>query len=292
MPERNFAMYTRYWSLPESPFQNVADTRYALLPDQHREGMARLLFLADGRKLGGLLVGDQGVGKTMILELIAEHVREQGTSDYLQVDATPTGAIGLARHILHGLGIRETITDLAMAMTLLQNTLTARDREHHHLVLAIDEVQLLREKIDLDFLHLLINLRGPATARPVRNAMTLILSGHPAFLDALMPHRSLSQRLQLVWKLQPLNETQTIAYIQHRIKTAGGPDALFEKAAMTEVYRLSGGFPREINNLCDIALLIGCALEATRIGPEIIRQANDEAHATMAPPSFSEGGGV
>ena len=276
-------MYIDYWNLRENPFQNVADTRFAYLSSQHREGLARLIYLAEGRKLGGVLVGPYGVGKSMILAMMAEKIREQGRSRYLQIDATPVGTLGVAQQILNYLGKRERVTDLSMAMIALQSALTEDDNRVDHLVLAIDEAQFLREAQAFEFLHLLTNLRSPLRdGTPGESAVTLILSGHLDLLGMVQKEASFCQRMQLMWELQPLTEDQTIEYVHHRMRTAGGDLWAFEEAALSEAHHASEGLPRQINNVCDIALLLGCSAQVPKVGLELMQQACEEVHSPVA----------
>ena len=78
-----------------------------------------------------------------------------------------------------------------------------------------------------------------------------------------------------VWnfRLQPLTFNETQRYIKHRIKVAGGADDLFAQTAYATVYYHSGGIPRIINTICDMALVYGYADEAPRIRKEIILDA-------------------
>ncbi len=286
-------MYVTYWNLRESPFQNVADTRYAYLSNQHREGLARLLYLVDGRKLGGVLVGPYGVGKSMILELIAEKVQEQGTSRFVHIDATPAGTLGVAQQILNFLGKREAISDISNAMVALQTVLNADEERDTHLVLAIDEAQFLREESAFEFFHLLTNLRHPRRREAANGAaITLILSGHSDLLARVRSEASFCQRMQLAWELEPLDANQTVEYIQHRMRAAGGDLWVFEEAALDEVYRMSGGVPRQVNNICDIALLLGYSSNAEKIGLELIKQASEEVYSALSPDEQREEVGV
>ena len=68
---------------------------------------------------------------------------------------------------------------------------------------------------------------------------------------------SFSQRAAARCYLEPLDRSETTAYIRAQIAAAGG-DArrIFTDAALESVYRASDGVPRLINQLCDHALLL------------------------------------
>lgn len=275
-------MYISYWNLRENPFQNVADTRFAYLSNQHREGLSRLLYLVDGRKLGGVLVGPYGVGKSMILEMVAEKVRAKGASQFLHIDATPVGAVGVAQQLLAFLSYNERVSNLADAMMALQMLLSSDQQRLRHLVLAIDEAQLLREPQAFEFLHLLTNLRSIRKDGSHGDAaVTLILAGHTDLLKRISTEPSFCQRMQLAWELEPLSESQTIEYVHHRMRAAGGDIWAFEEDALRELQHASRGLPRQINNICDIALLLGCAGQIPKVGRELMMQAINEVNSPL-----------
>lgn len=270
---------TSYWNLRDSAFENVADTRFAYLADQHREGLARLVYIAEGHKLGGVLVGPFGVGKSMILELLGERVRKRGVARFLHLDASSAGTLALARVLLRRLGNSDSIYDITQALEVLAEV-CGEESAASHLVVAVDEAHLLQDESSLEFLHLLTNLRVRRKDGSLgRSAVTLVLAGHPELLEKVAADGALRQRLQLVWSLQPLNEAQTVEYVHFRIRVAGGDIWTFEPDSLAELYRASGGIPRVVNNICDIALLLGSAANAAKVTVDVMRQAIEETSA-------------
>ena len=85
--------------------------------------------------------------------------------------------------------------------------------------------------------------------------------------------RQFAQRVSADYLLQPLTFIETQRYIQHRLKVAGGAEDLFAQTAFATVYYHSGGIPRIINTICDMALVYGYADEAPRIRKELILDA-------------------
>lgn len=274
-------MYTAYWHLSEQPFQNVADPRFAYLSDQHHEGLARLIYLVNSRKLGGVLTGAYGVGKSMILELLAHQIRSEARSRYLCVEVLPDETRGLARQLLAFIGQPRPIEDMTSAIEAVRAVCHDPRAAFQHTVLAIDEAHLIKSDSFFDFLHMLTNIsvRGRDLA-PQHAAFTLILSGHMDLKKKMESFESLSQRMQLVWNLEPLTETQTLEYIHHRIRTAKGDIWLFEEDAVKMIYQVSRGIPRLINNLCDVGLMLGCVSNASKIGKDIVQQAVND---TLSP---------
>jgi general secretion pathway protein A len=270
-------MYLAHWNLREEPFQNVTDSRFAYLSDQHQEGLARLIYLVKGRKLGGALIGPYGVGKSMVLELLSQNVATIPGSRFVRFDVPPGGADGLARQIFWAMETGQSFADSASVLETIRQLVANPKSGFQHTVLAIDEAQLIRDTASLDFLHLMTNVRLTGRSdHPDSPAFTLILAGHEQLAQLITREASLRQRLSMIWHLEPLNEKQTIEYVESRMRAAGGDMWVFEEDAIAEAAVAAGGIPRMINNMCDVALMMGYAMKATKITRAIMMQAIDE----------------
>jgi len=275
-------MYAQYWNLREKPFQNVTDVRFAYLAEQHQEGLARLIYLAKNQKIGGVLIGPYGAGKSMVLELLAQNIRTENNAHYLDISMMPGETMALARRILNFTGYSGKVNDITEALEAFQITASNPKNEFPHTVLAIDEAQLIVDTATWQFLHLLTNITAPSkNETTLRNAFTLILCGHTDLTNHLKLYQALAQRMQLVWKLEPLTENQTVEYIQQRIRAAGGDIWIFNDDAMRAIYRAANGLPRLINNICDTALMLGCAGKLQKVTKEITEQAVSDTQSDL-----------
>ncbi len=70
-------MYESHWGLKAAPFQNVPDPNFFFLSDQHREGLARLLYTVRHNKGAALLIGDVGCGKTTLSRAFIVQLAEE-----------------------------------------------------------------------------------------------------------------------------------------------------------------------------------------------------------------------
>jgi general secretion pathway protein A len=150
-------------------------------------------------------------------------------------------------------------------------------RAGRHAVVVIDEAQLLDQAAALEVVRLLLNFE--VEGRP---AMTLLLVGQPSLLPVLDRHPALEERLSVKCLLRPLNLEETVSYVHHRLSAAGAERAIFDNDALTTLYHLSRGAPRQINRLCDLALLIGYADEQPSITAAQLEAVSDEL-VTVAP---------
>ena len=265
-------MYTSYWNLRESPFLNV-DNEALLYPSpQLQEGVARLYYLIDQERTAGMLTGPYGVGKTYLLSCLVRRTKSLNLP-LIRFDAIPDGSLPMARHILQRLDIKGTTETLADALMLMRTRcMEAERRPLSRHILLIDEAQYLTEKDGLYLVHFLCNLMIE-TSKGNKNLFTTILSGTPQLAVSVRNYESLQRRVQLSWSLAPLDERQTIEYVQHHMRSAGGDIWSFSLEALKAVHTYAGGIPRNINNLCDTALMLGFASRASSVTPELIRLA-------------------
>ncbi len=71
-------MYQSHWGLRESPFHEGHDPQAFYQSPTHEEALARLHFLVEQRRRLGLLLGPEGSGKSLLLELLAADLRRHG----------------------------------------------------------------------------------------------------------------------------------------------------------------------------------------------------------------------
>lgn len=265
-------MYTRYWNLRESPFLNVDDENLLYPSPQLKEGIARLYYLIDQERTAGMLTGPYGVGKTFLLSCLSRRSKSLGLP-LIRFDAIPDGSLPMARHILQRLDIKGEMQTLADALMILKARCMETERKPlpRH-ILIIDEAQYLTERDGLYLVHYLCNLTIE-TPKGRKNLFTTILAGTPQLAETVHGYESLQRRVQLSWRLSPLDERQTVEYVQHHMRSAGGDIWSFSQDALRSIYAYTQGTPRNINNLCDTALMLGYAANASQITREIIDEA-------------------
>jgi len=92
-----------------------------------------------------------------------------------------------------------------------------------------------------------------------RITFSLILVGDRSLLTQVGRIPQLDERLAVKSMLQPLSREETDRYVAHRLQVSGITEPIFDESAMDELFELSGGVPRKINRICDLALLVGYA---------------------------------
>ncbi len=110
--------------------------------------------------------------------------------------------------------------------------------------------------------------------------LQIILIGQPELRAVLARNdmRQLAQRVTGRYHLQPLSRDEAEAYIDHRVKVAGGIGRIFANGSRREIYRLGRGIPRMINVIADRALLGAFTAESSQVTPNIVRRAAAEVY--------------
>src|SRR5687768_2096039 len=241
-------MFEEFFGLATKPFGKTPDPSFLYESRQHREALARLEYSVDEKELA-LLTGDIGSGKTTLSRALIDRLGEARPVILLiNPRLTPTQ---LLRAIARGMGIEPARfrNDL---LDQLHTRLYELYEEKREPVLMIDEAQLIPSKATFDEIRLLTNFQLDD-----QNLLSVVLIGQPE-LDARLDreaYKPLRQRIGLRYSLGPLELEETIEYIEHRIRTAGGTRNPFSREAMEEIHAVSGGIPRLINTLATTSLL-------------------------------------
>ena len=270
-------MYASHFGLTEAPFSITPDPRFLYMSERHREGLAHLLFGI--RQPGGFvqLTGEVGTGKTTLCRCLLEQLPPE-VEVALVLNPRVTAVEFLAT-VCDELQIKYPpgTTSIKALVDVLYRYLLETHGRGRRSVLIVDEAQNLSVHV-LEQIRLLTNLETPT-----EKLLQVILVGQPELLRLLERRdlRQLAQRITARYHLQQFALPDTCGYIRHRIRVAGGGDALFSRAAMRRVHRLSGGIPRLINVICDRALLGAYAHDLHRVNAARVQRASREVRGEI-----------
>ena len=262
-------MYLDFYGLKELPFALTPDPRFLYFTPSHTEAMANLHYGIESGK--GLIVvtGEVGTGKTTILRwmmnrldrtvLVAYVFNPRMTvSEFYQYVASPK-LLDVPRW--------ESKSELLLR---LGEVLDSRHSRGLRTVLIIDEAHGLSPSV-LEEIRLMSNFESDSAKQ-----LQIILTGQPELRDVLnKPElRQLKQRVALRCDIKPLtNVEETERYIASRLLGAGAEHTdIFTAAAVDFIFRCSEGIPRQVNNLCDNALLAGFAAGVEEVDRPIIEE--------------------
>ena len=265
-------MYTKFFGFNEKPFTITPDPRYLFLSERHNEGLAHLVYGIKDSSGFIQLTGEVGTGKTTLVRTLLTRVPED--TEVALILNPQLGPLEFLAAICDELNIDlpdDALGSKALVGALNEHLLAAH-ADGRRTILVIDEAQNLSTEV-LEEVRLLTNLE---TAR--QKLLQIILIAQPELREKLAQQnlRQLAQRVTGRYHLEPLSSRETSAYIDHRIRVAGGLGEVFDAGARREVYRQSRGVPRLINVICDRALLGAYGLETRRVTRSIVRQAARE----------------
>ena len=144
-------------------------------------------------------------------------------------------------------------------------------KQGKHCILIIDEAHLIQNEKTWEEIRLLLNMEEEN-----RLLLSIIVSGRPPVLDSMQKVPSLYERTGLQYRLKPLSCRETGEYIYFRMEKAGCTREIFTADGIKEIYAYSGGIPRKINNICDLALLLGYGDNAIVVDQSLVRKASSD----------------
>jgi general secretion pathway protein A len=258
-------VYAEFYGLKELPFALTPDPRFIYFTPSHTEVMANLHYGIESGKGLVVVTGEVGTGKTTILRWMMQRLDRTVLVAYV---FNPRLSVAeFYQHVATLLDVQKWETKSELLLEL-GKALESRHSRGLRTVLIIDEAQGLSPHV-LEEIRLLSNFESD-TAKQLQ----IVLTGQPELRDVLNNPdlRQLKQRVALRCVIKPLpNVEETDRYITSRLLVAGAERTdVFSPAAVDYIFRCSEGIPRNINNLCDNALLAGYAAGETTIGRSII----------------------
>jgi general secretion pathway protein A len=263
-------VYAEFYGLKELPFALTPDPRFIYFTPSHTEVMANLHYGIESGKGLVVVTGEVGTGKTTILRWMMERLDRTVLVAYV---FNPRLSVPeFYQHVSTLLDVQKWETKSELLLEL-GRALESRHSRGLRTVLIVDEAQGLSPHV-LEEIRLLSNFESN-TAKQLQ----IVLTGQPELREVLNNPdlRQLKQRIALRCVIKPLpNVEETDRYITSRLLVAGAERTdIFTPESVDFIFRCSDGIPRNINNLCDNALLAGYAAGDATIGRQIIEDVAD-----------------
>jgi type II secretory pathway predicted ATPase ExeA len=260
-------MFLEFFGLREQPFGMTPDPAYLYASKTHSEAIASLSNgIAENRGFFAL-IAEPGMGKTTLLYHLLEKLRD--TSRTVLVFQTQCNSRELIEYILQELGVDVRGMSFVAMHGQLNEILFEELLAGKRFVLVVDEAQNLDESV-LETVRMLSNFE-------THNAklLQIILAGQPR-LGAKLAQPELSQlrqRISVIGRLQPFNTEETGRYIEHRLQVAGhSGEPIFEPSSVGLIARMTGGIPRNINNVCYNSLFLAYTRAQRTVSPETVEE--------------------
>ncbi|MBI5591090.1 MAG: AAA family ATPase [Deltaproteobacteria bacterium] len=278
-------MYNNYFGFSDSPFENNLDQRFLFFSANHKEVTAALHYFIKWKKGFALVCGDVGTGKTMLINYLLNKLPD--SVHPIMIANPDVGYIEILRYVA---GILKIDAKGKRALDLVDHVkaaLVEASRTGERFVLIIDEAHLLSDK-SIEQIRLLSNIE----TQEHKLFQILLLGQYELSYKLSRPElRQLRQRININRFLAPMDATETIQYIDHRLKMAGASfDACFEPNCRHLIFKMTNGVPRSINQICDSALLVCKAEKLQKVNKKALKKAGTALRSDILyTPRYHEG---
>lgn len=272
-----------YQELIESavrPFRATPDPAF-YFPFESISGVRQTVVRALTRAEGPTLVlGGAGLGKSLLVELIANDLRDR--FDIVRLSsARLCSRRALLQNILFELGMEyRGLSEGELRLSILDRLEPTQDRPVDGVLLLVDEAHTLPVKL-LDELRLINNFSRNGQPR-TRLALFGSLRLEDTFAEPSLD--SFSQRLAARCYLQPMNKRDTAEFIRHQLRIAGtNPAQVITQEGLDCIYAASEGVPRLANQVMDHALMLAIANCQCPISASLVEEAWADLQQLPAP---------
>ena len=249
--------------LRENPFADCVHPGFFYRTESHAEAFRSMMLAVEFDASLGLVTGPSGTGKTLVSQLLLEHLDQPKYKTVLVLVTPGLSKTGLLREILAELNVALPVgmTPLHDLVKLLSNEIIDLHQRGQRLIILLDECHLLTA----DCLHVVRTISNIEI--PQRKLVTCLLFGEARLAQRLQhpSFESLRNRIYIRSQLAPLTQVDAGQYVKYRLMVAGRMTELFSPAAIWALHAHSGGICRSLNKLCLLSLVEG----ATRATPLI-----------------------
>jgi general secretion pathway protein A len=263
-------MYKEFFGLKEYPFSLTPDPRFVVFTPVYNELLASLYYGIEMAKGLIVLMGEVGTGKTTAIRWIIRRFDSSVLAAYI---VNPHLSIEeFYHHLTEMLSIKDW-TNKTELLGQMGKLLEERHRRGLRTVLIVDEAHELSDEV-LEEIRLLMNFESDNAKH-----LQIILTGQPELREKLKQQnlRQLKQRVALRCIMPALpNVNEVERYITQRLSIAGSSQPnIFSPGAIDFIFQCSEGIPRQINNLCDNAMIASYAANEQIIGRAVIEEVAD-----------------
>lgn len=246
-------VYRSCYNLEGQPFRLTPDHRFSFGHPSYDDARAYLKYAISEGEGFVVITGAPGTGKTTLIStLLAELDRslvQVATLTNAQLDSG-----NLVKMVADAFGLFADSGNVSAPLAKLVEFLNHQRMQGQRSILIVDEAQGLPAGA-LEELRLLSNLQHENQL-----LLQVFLVGQEPLLDMIRAPgmEQLHQRVIAASHLKPLQQSETVAYVEHRLRKVGWRnDPKLCDELMNLIHKFSGGVPRRINLICHRLFLRG-----------------------------------
>lgn len=276
-------IYTHHFALKERPFSLTPDPDYMFWSSSHSRAYSMLEYGILTRAPITLVTGEVGSGKTTLLHHLLHNI---GGGVKIGLISNAHGSRGeLLQWVL--MSLDQPAPSDASYVTLFeafQKYLIAEYAAGNRVILIFDEAQNLSRE-SLEELRMFTNINSNKDV-----LLQLVLVGQPELREIVRRPdlHQFAQRVAASFHLETMDATTTSAYIGHRLRIAGSARNIFPDKASQLIHQATGGVPRLVNQLCDLAMVYAFTKSQKTVTETTVQQVLDDG-AFFGAGSFGAG---
>ena len=256
-------MYQAYWGLNRSPFSASAARAALASSPVHAEALARLEFLCESHSPLGLLLGKSGSGKSAVLAEFAERAARTGT-----LVASLAAAAADEQHLLPGLAEALHVLAEGQPAEIWRRVVDFVDElrfDSLKAVVLLDDLDRAAESA-LTLVERLLSLPD--------SPLTIVAAARPESVGRIGARLLEQAALQI--ELEGWSEGESRQHLERSLCAAGRVQPAFAEPAARRLFELSGGSPRRVNQLAQLALVAGASQRLAIIDDETVEAVHQE----------------
>jgi len=274
------SLYADFFGFSERPFTLLPDPAFLYWSKAHRNAYTILDYGIFSRAPITVVTGEIGSGKTTLVQHLLRNTDESITIGLI---SNAQGGRGeLLQWVLNALSVEvPNDSTYVQKFQTLQDFLIAEYAAERRVVLIFDEAQNLSME-GLEELRMLTNINANKD-----ELIQLILVGQPELRDVIRsPNmKQLAQRVAASFHIPAMDGDTVAHYIRHRLQSVGGTGDEFTAAACGTVHEQTGGVPRLVNQLCDMAMVYAWSKDEATVTDALVQSVLNDGlffAATMA----------
>jgi len=267
-------MYKAFYGLSLNPFTVLPDPEFILPTRQHRMAMIMLESALMNGAPFFVLTGEIGTGKSTLVQNLLSSEERGITFGVINNGQASIGE--LLQWVLLAFKLPFTGKGKVEMYEILVDFVRQEFAQYRRVVLVIDEAHNL-DLATLEELRMLSNINVGK-----QQMLQMILVGQSQLKDKLRQPEleQFAQRVVFDFHLTALSLDDSKTYIMHSLRVAGAEKlTIFTDAACESIHLYSGGIPRLINMICDMAMVYGFAEEQKVIGSKLVQAVAQDRQA-------------